>query len=84
MSSLKNLLHNYGICHKTHSITTRQEGQAALYDNAEDTSIPNNITTLPTTPTSNSIMDLDDEATAEYSNETATQRDQAQLKEHFQ
>ena len=60
-SSLKNLLHNYGKHHKTHIMTTRQGGQVALYDDAEDTYNPQEITVLPTTPSSNSIVDLDGE-----------------------
>ena len=82
-SSSKNLLHNYGKCHKTHSMTIRQEGQTALYDDTEDTSNPHNITALPTTPSSNSIMDLNGKTATEYSEETGTQRQLAQLQEHL-
>ena len=46
-SSFKTLFHNYGKCHKTHSMTTRQEDQDAMYDDAKDTSTPHNTTTLP-------------------------------------
>ena len=44
---------------------------------------PHNITTMPTTPSSNSITDLDSETIAEYSKEATTQRDLKQLEEHF-
>ena len=46
-SSLKNLLHNCGKCNKTHSMTTRWEGQVALYDDAEDTSTPMRLLPCP-------------------------------------
>ena len=62
-------------------MTTRQEGQAALYDDNEDMFTPH-ITALPATPSSNSMMDLDGKTVVEYSKETATQRDLAQLQEH--
>ena len=62
-------------------MTTRQEGQVALYDDAEDMSNANeiNVTTL----SSNIITDLDGETATEYSKETATQRDLTQLQEHY-
>ena len=65
-------------------MTTRQKCQAALYDDAEDMSTPYDITALPTTPSSNSIMALDGKTSTEYSEETATQRDLTQLQEHFE
>ena len=67
-----------------HNMTTRQEGQVALYDETEDTSNTHKITALPTTPSSKSIVDLDGETTAEYSKETTTQRDLTKLQEHFE
>ena len=65
-------------------MTTRQEDKAALYDDDEDTSNSHDITALPTTQSSKSIMDLDSETATEYSKETASQRDLAQLQEHFE
>ena len=53
--------------------------QAALYDNPEDTSTPHDITAMPTTLSSNSITDQDWKTATEFSKETATQRDLAQL-----
>ena len=82
-SSLKNLLHNYTKGHKTHNITTRQEGQAALYDDAEGTSNPPEIAVLCTTPSSNSKVNLDGGTSSEYNEKTVTQRDLTQLQEHF-
>ena len=69
---------------QTHSMTTKQEGQVALYDDAEDASNPHEVTVLPTTPSSNSTVDLYGETAAEYSKETATQRYLTQLQEHFE
>ena len=56
-----------------HCMTTREEGQSALYDDAEDVSISQDITALSATQFSNSIMDLDGKTAAEYSEETATE-----------
>ena len=64
-------------------MTTKQEGRVALYDDAEETSNPHEITGLPTMPFSNRILGLDEETAAEYIKETATQRDLTQLQEHF-
>ena len=65
-------------------MTTRQEGEVALYDNAEDTSNPQEITVQPTTPSSNSIVDLGGETATEFSEQTTTQRDLTQLQKHFE
>ena len=48
-------------------MTTREEGQAALYGDAEDTSTHHEITLLPSTPSSNSIMDIDGKTATKYS-----------------
>ena len=40
-SSLKALLHNYGKCHITHSMT-RYEDQTAMCDDAEEMPTPHN------------------------------------------
>ena len=58
--------------------------KTTLYDDVEDMSNPHKITILPTTPSSNSIVDLDGKTVAEYSKETATQRDLTQPQEHFE
>ena len=82
-SSFEALLHNYGKYHKTNSMTTRQEDQAAIYNDPKDTSTPQHHS-LDTTLSTKSIMDLDDETAAEYSEDTHPQKDLAQLQEHFQ
>ena len=55
-------------------MTTRQEGQAILYDDAEDMSNLHEISIQPTTPCSNSIAYIDGETATEYSSETSAQR----------
>ena len=56
-------------------MTTRKEGQVTLYDDAEETSYPYEITVLPTTPSPNSIVD--------QAGKTVTQRDLTQLQKHL-
>ena len=57
-----------------HNMTIRDEGQAALYDDAEETSMPYDISALPTTSSSNNITDLDGKTAAGYSEETAAKK----------
>ena len=47
-------------------------------------STSHDITDLPITPSSNSITDLDGKTATEYSEETTTQRDLAQLQGNFE
>ena len=83
-SSFKALLHNCENCHKTHTMTTRKEDKAAMYDYAEDMSNHHDTAPLDTTPSTHSIPGLSGKTATEYSEDTHPQKDLVQLQEHFQ
>ena len=83
-SSLKDLLQNYGKCHKSHSMTTRYEDQAFINDDTEETPAPQDTVAQYTTPTTPSILELDSETATGYSEETNPQNNLVQLQKHFQ
>ena len=65
-------------------MTMKYRNQAVLYDNTEGTSTGHDAATLENTPSTHSILEKDGETNTKYSEDPKSQRDQADLQEHFQ